>query len=54
MKSDGSVFPSSAPISSVDDVTYTFTGNMSYPTYYGIVVERNNIAINGNGCSARK
>ena len=49
INSDGSVSPSSAPISSVDNVTYTFTGNMSYPTYNGIVVERNNTVIDGNG-----
>lgn len=49
INSDGSVVPSSAPISSFDNVTYTFMGNMSYPTYNGIVVERNNIVIDGNG-----
>ena len=49
INSDGSVSPSNAPISSVDNVTYTFTGNLSYPTYNGIVVERNNILIDGNG-----
>jgi parallel beta-helix repeat protein len=47
--SDGSVSPSSAPISSSDNVTYAFTGNISYPTYFGIVVERSNIVIDGNG-----
>ena len=47
--SDGSVVPSSAPISSLDNVTYAFTGNISYPTYYGVVVERSNIMIDGNG-----
>jgi len=46
---DGSVVPSSAPISSLDNVTYTFTDNISYPTYYGVVVERSNIVIDGNG-----
>ena len=49
INSDGSVSPSNAPISSPDDVTYTFTGNISYPTYDGIVVERNNTVIDGNG-----
>jgi len=49
INSDGSVSPSGAPISSVDNVTYTFTGNMSYPAYNGIVVERNNTVIDGNG-----
>jgi parallel beta-helix repeat protein len=46
---DGSISPSTANITTHDNVTYTFTGDMSYPTYYGIVVERNNIIINGNG-----
>jgi parallel beta-helix repeat protein len=49
INSDGSVFPSSAPISSSDNITYTFTGDISYPTYYGIVVQRNNTVIDGNG-----
>jgi len=49
INSDGSVSPFSAPISSVDNVTYTFTGNINYPTYNGIVVERNNTVIDGNG-----
>jgi parallel beta-helix repeat protein len=49
INSDGSVSPSSAPISTVDNVTYIFTGNISYPAYNGIVVERNNIVIDGNG-----
>jgi parallel beta-helix repeat protein len=47
--SDGSIVPPYAPISSPDEITYTFTGNMSYPGYNGIVVERNNIVINGAG-----
>jgi len=49
INSDGGVVPSSAPISSPDNTTYTFTGNISYPTYNGIVVQRSNIVINGNG-----
>ncbi len=49
INSDGSVSPSSAPISSVNNVTYTLTGNVSYPAYNGIVVERNNTVIDGNG-----
>lgn len=47
--SDGSVIPSSAPISSLDNVTYTFTGNVSYPIYCGILVEKSDIVIDGNG-----
>jgi parallel beta-helix repeat protein len=46
---DGSVSPSYAPVSSVDDITYTFTGNISYPAYFGIIIERSNVVIDGNG-----
>jgi parallel beta-helix repeat protein len=46
---DGSVTPSSAPISSPDNVTYTLTGNINYPTYAGIAVGKSNIVIDGNG-----
>jgi len=53
INSDGSITPSSAPISSLDNITYTFTGNISYPTYNGIVVGRSNIVINGNGYTVR-
>jgi len=53
INSDGSVSPSSAPISNTghnDTYTfYTLTGNISYPTYNGIIVERNKIIIDGNG-----
>jgi len=44
IKSDGSISPSGVPISSVDNVTYVFTGNINDP----IVVERSNIIIDGN------
>jgi len=44
IKADGSIDPSDAPISTVDYVTYTLTGNIRCD---GIVVERNNIAIDG-------
>jgi parallel beta-helix repeat protein len=49
INSDGSVIPSSAPISSLGNVTYAFTGNISYPVYNGIVVERGSILVDGNG-----
>jgi parallel beta-helix repeat protein len=49
IESDGSVAPSSAPVLSSDNTTYSLTGNLSYPTYNGIVVERGNIIIQGNG-----
>jgi len=46
IRADGSVDPSTAPISTVDYVTYTFMGDIYAPP---IVVERNNITIDGNG-----
>jgi parallel beta-helix repeat protein len=49
INSDGSVSPSSAPISSVDNVTYTFTGDIRYPVYLGVVVARSDCVIDGNG-----
>ena len=49
INSDGSVSPIGAPISTADNITYTLTGNISYPVYFGIVVRRSNIVINGGG-----
>jgi len=43
IRADGSVDPPTASISSVDNVTYTFTDNI----YESIVVERDNIVIDG-------
>jgi parallel beta-helix repeat protein len=45
IKADGSVDPPTAPISSLDNITYTFTDDISD----SIVVERNNIIIDGDG-----
>jgi len=45
IRADGSVDPSTARISSMDNVTYTFTGDINN----SIVVERSNIIIDGNG-----
>jgi parallel beta-helix repeat protein len=42
---DGGISPSMANITTSDKVNYVFTGN----NYVSIVVERNNITINGNG-----
>ena len=41
---DGSVDPDTAPISTVDNVTYTFLGNIIYDE---IVVEKNNTVVDG-------
>ena len=45
IRADGSVEPSTAPISSLDNITYTFTDNI----YDEIVVERDNIVVDGAG-----
>ena len=45
IRADGSVDPPTAPISSVDNVTYTFTDNI----YDEIVVERDNTVVDGSG-----
>jgi parallel beta-helix repeat protein len=44
INADGSIDPATALISTFDRVTYTFTGDI----YAEIVVERNNIIIDGN------
>jgi parallel beta-helix repeat protein len=46
INADGSISPSTAPISTIDNVTYTFTGNI---TNDSIVIERDNIVLNGAG-----
>jgi parallel beta-helix repeat protein len=45
---DGSIDPSDAPISTVDNVIYTLTGNITSDAD-GIIVERDNLVIDGNG-----
>jgi len=45
VRADGSIDPVTAPISTVDNVTYTFTGNVND----SIVVERDNIVVDGAG-----
>ena len=45
IRADGSVDPDTAPISSLDNITYTFTDNI----YDEIVVERDNIVVDGAG-----
>jgi len=46
---DGSIYPPTAPISTVDNVTYTFISNIND----SIVVERNNIVVDGAGYTLR-
>jgi len=45
IRADGSIDPPTAPISSMDNVTYTFTDDIED----SIVVERSNIVIDGAG-----
>jgi parallel beta-helix repeat protein len=45
IRADGSIEPPSTPISSVDNVTYTFSNNISD----SIVIERDNILVDGMG-----
>jgi hypothetical protein len=47
INSDGSITPSAAPISTLDNVTYTFTDNITNAN--GIVIERDNILMEGAG-----
>jgi parallel beta-helix repeat protein len=49
INADGSITPSTAPVSTVDNVTYTFTGNINE----SIIVQRSNIVVNGAGCTVR-
>jgi parallel beta-helix repeat protein len=46
---DGSITPAGAPIVTSDRITYTFTGDISYPAYNGIIVQKSNITIDGKG-----
>ena len=51
IRADGSIDPPDAPISTVNNVTYTLTGNITNITINadGIVVERSHIIIDGAG-----
>jgi len=46
IRADGSVDPPTAPISTVDNITYTFTGDIINDS---IVIERDNIVVDGAG-----
>ena len=48
IRGDGIIEPASAPIKAIDNHTYIMLGDITSDTY-GIVVERSNIVINGNG-----
>ncbi|MDH5770033.1 MAG: right-handed parallel beta-helix repeat-containing protein [Candidatus Bathyarchaeota archaeon] len=52
IRADGSIEPDTAPISTVDNITYTFTDNIAgnVPAYSkAIVVEKDNIVVDGAG-----
>jgi parallel beta-helix repeat protein len=51
INSDGSIFPATALVSTVDNVTYTLTGNISGNAYGGIMIERSNAIVDGAGHS---
>ncbi len=46
---NGSVTPSGAPLVTADNVTYYLTEDISWTSSGGIVIERGNIVLNGNG-----
>ncbi len=48
INADGSITPSTAPIYSADNITYTLNGNIT-ASADGIVIERNNTILNGAG-----
>jgi parallel beta-helix repeat protein len=48
IRADGSFDPPTAPISTVDNVTYTLTGNITCGSF-GVVVERDNVVVDGVG-----
>ena len=43
IRADGTIDPSSAPITTIDGITYTFTGDLDA----NLVIERDNVVING-------
>jgi parallel beta-helix repeat protein len=48
INADGSISPSTAPIHTSDNVTYSLTGDVT-TDYYGIVIERGNVVLDGAG-----
>lgn len=48
IRADGSIDPPDAPVKTYDNVTYTLTDDIA-SSVNGIVVERDNIVINGAG-----
>jgi parallel beta-helix repeat protein len=52
IRADGSIDPPTAPITTLDNVTYTLTGNITSDAD-GIVVERDNIVLDGLGLTVQ-
>ena len=52
IRADGSIDPQDAPITTYDNITYTLTDNIT-SSEHGIVVERDNILIDGAGYTIR-
>jgi hypothetical protein len=48
IRADGSINPPTAPISTLDNITYTLTGNITSHAS-GIVIERDNVTLDGAG-----
>jgi len=53
IRADGSIDPPTAPISTIDNVTYILTGNITSDADYGIVVQRSNVITDGAGYTVR-
>jgi len=53
IRANGSIDPQTAPISTTDNITYTFTGNITFTDIRRIAIERSNIVIDGNGYTFR-
>jgi parallel beta-helix repeat protein len=50
IRADGSIDPRTAPISTVDNITYTLIGNIT-SIADGIVIQRDNVILDGAGCT---
>ncbi|NWF86253.1 right-handed parallel beta-helix repeat-containing protein [Candidatus Bathyarchaeota archaeon] len=49
IRADGTIEPSTAPISNINNTTYVLTGNINY----SIIIERDNITLDGKGYTIR-
>lgn len=48
IRANGSIYPPNAPVTTVDNITYTLTDDISVSDY-GIIIERDNIILDGAG-----